>query len=189
MTINEFNREFGRLETHFRMDGERKDIIRDWFKALSHYHVDAFSSAIDKVIQEATDTFWPALGKITNAIRARISKYETTRRECHTCGGNTWIAVQPWKSNGILYEGFQRCPDCGVPPPPYTPPQFREELTATEYAQYLSGTFPHPEIHVARTHPVVAQALAALRPMPSMKPIAQAVVVEDVFVSEPGEEG
>ena len=188
MTINEFHREFGRLEKHFRInEDDRSDLTRDWFKALSHYHVDALANAVDHVIQEATDTFWPALGRITSAIRSRMSKYEQSRRECATCGGNTWIPVQPWKSNALLYEGFQRCPDCGVPPPQYNPPPYREELNATEYAQYLRGEFPQPEIHIARTHPLVKQALNILRPAAPMKPIAQDVVIEDVFTA--GEEG
>lgn len=190
MTINEFNRELGRLETHFRLnDEDRPGIVRDWFKALAHYHVDALSRACDQVIQEATDTFWPALGRITGAIRSRMSKYEQTRRACPTCNGNTWIEVMPWKSNGLLYEGFQRCPDCGVPPPDYTAPPYRQELTATEYAQYLRGEFPHLPIMVAKTHPVVAEALNTIRSISPMKPIAQSVSVEGVFTREAGEEG
>lgn len=189
MTINEFNREFDRLEKHFRVNqDDRAQILKDWFKALSHYHVDAVSTAIDDVIQSATDTFWPALGKITGAIKSKLARYEQTRRACPKCNGNTWVEAMPWKSNGIVYEGFTRCSECGVPPPNYTPPPYREELTATEYAQYLHGTLPQPEIPIARTHPLVAQALRAIRPMGSQKPIAQDVNVAKVF-SEPGEGG
>ena len=196
MTINEFNREFSRLERHFRInDDDRPAILKDWFKAVSHYHVEALSHGVDQVIREATDTFWPALGKLTNAIRQRMSKFEQTRRDCPTCHGNTWIETMPWLSNGRLYEGFQRCPDCGVPPPTYTPPANRVELTATMYAQYLQGTYEHLEIPVARTHPVVKQALDAIRQVNSMKPIQRANIAQAFNNSatipsrEPGEDG
>ncbi|NDE99636.1 MAG: hypothetical protein EB034_15375 [Verrucomicrobia bacterium] len=186
MTINEFHREFGRLQKHFRINEDDHDeIVRDWFKALSHYHVDVLSNAIDQVIQDATDTFWPALGKITNAIRSRMSKYEQARNECATCHGNTWILSAPFWSNGLLYDAnYVRCPDCGVPPPAYNEPPYRTPLTATEYAQYISGQLPQREIYIAKTHPVVAQALKAIRPMASMKPIAQEVSAQDVFEGE-----
>lgn len=188
MTLNEFHREFGRLEKHFRLDDDnRKTVISDWFKALSHYHVDAFSTAIDDVLMDAIDTFWPALGKITSAIKSRAARYEMLKRECPTCGGTTWIEAQPWKSNGFIYEGFQRCPDCGTPPPNYTMPPYREPLTATEFAQWLGGTFRGPEIPIARSHPVVAQALKAIRPMETMKPIQSVDVAQ--ALREPGEDG
>ena len=191
MNLPEFMREFSRLEHHFRLnDDDRNDIKKDWFKALSHHHVDVFSNAVDTVMREATDTFWPALGKITAVIRARMSKYEQTRRECPTCNGTTWITALPWISNGHLYEGMQRCPDCGVPPPAYTPPSNRQELTATEYAHYLQGDFPHPEIPIARSQSVVKQALDMIRTVKTMKPLAQDVSIEKALASrEPGEEG
>lgn len=190
MTINEFHREFGRLENHFRMEGDKKEITREWFKALSHFHVDALSHAVDKVIQEAQDTFWPALGKITSAIRARIMRYEHTRNTCATCHGNTWIQAQPEKVFGMIYARHQRCPDCGVPPPDYNPNRYGcEPLTALEYQQHISGTFQNPEIYISKSNPLAAQALKAIKPIPAAKPIAQDVDVQDVFISEPGEQG
>lgn len=193
MNLNEFHREFGRLEKHFRLDDDnRKTVISDWFKNLAHYHVDAFSTAVDDVLTDATDTFWPALGKITGAIKARTARYDVLKRECATCGGTTWIDAQPMKSNGIVYTYFQRCPDCGTPPPSYAPNRFGSEpLTATEYAYWMQGTLQGPEMYISRTHPLVAQALKIIRPMAAMQPIQSVDVVKALApeISEPGEEG
>ena len=189
MNVQEFDAAFARLEHHFRIDpDDRATIFKDWFAQLAHYHIDAVSNAVDEVIRDATDTFWPALGKITNAIKSKLTRYEHVRRECLTCHGNLWIEGMPWKSNGMVYTGYQRCPDCGVPPPNYTPPPYREPLTATEYAQWLAGTLPQPEMPVSRSHPIVKQALDIIRKQASMKPIAQSVNVEKA-ISEPGELG
>lgn len=190
MTINEFHREFGRLEKHFRLEEDnRKQVTTDWFKALSHYHVDAFSTAVDEVIEQATDTFWPALGKITTAIRSRMSRHERTRQQCATCHGTMWIDVMPeFDGEGRLYERMARCPDCGVPAPSYTPNRSAmRPLTATEYAQYIAGELPQLRIECVKPSSVVKQALDAIRKTATMKPIQQ--VDMTTAVREPGEEG
>jgi hypothetical protein len=160
MTPQEFGVQFKRVENHFRMgaDVDRDQVYKDWFKGLAHYHVDAVSTGIDGLIRDARDTFWPAFGLLSEAIRLRLAGMPKTTHKCATCHGSTWIEARPWKSNGRIYEGFQRCPDCGVPAPQHHVGDHREELTATEYAQWMRGEFQEPEMPVSRTKHAIGKS-------------------------------
>lgn len=152
MTSSEFDAHFARLENHFKMSADmNRDLeYEEWARSIRHFHVDAFDDAVTKVIREAEDIFWPPMNAVIEAIRSRIVTREHVSHKCPTCNGATWIEGLPWKSNGHVYTGYARCPDCGVPPPNYKPHEFRDELTATEYAQYLQGELHSPPIPIAR---------------------------------------
>lgn len=186
MTINEFNVEFARLEAHFRINqDDRAIILKDWFRALSTFPIDALSAAVDEVIQHATDTFWPALGIVVERIRARVATRSSNARvKCATCNDSSWIEAWPWWSNGHVYSGFQRCPDCGVPEPSYANHQYRTPLTANEYALWKSGQLQQPEVPVQRGHQSVKRSSDTWERF-------QAPAFETLKIRsrEPGEEG
>jgi len=138
----DFDTQFNRLTQHFHLptDGTRETLAMDWFKAVEHYHVDALERAVTELTRTSQDRFWPALGKVLTLIQSRIDRYERTSGKCQTCHGSTWIESAPFKANGMIYEGVCiRCPDCGTPAPPYTPPAHRKGLTSSEYAQWAQG--------------------------------------------------
>jgi hypothetical protein len=112
-------------------------VFREWFEALKHYHRDAVDAGITTLIQQATDTYWPALGALREVIRGRLASAPQLRATCTTCEGNHWVPALPIKANqGIVYETVKRCPDCGIPPPVYEPYAQQTALTATEYQQW-----------------------------------------------------
>lgn len=160
MNAADFDDQFNRLTAHFHMaaDANRATVSMDWYQAVQHYHVDALERGVTDVIRNATDRFWPPLGKLLEAIRGRMAGVEKTRNTCATCHGSTWIESRPWKSNHRIYEGFQRCPDCGVPAPVHHVGDHREELTATEYAQWMRREFVEPEMYVARSKHVIGKS-------------------------------
>jgi hypothetical protein len=143
MSAAEFDTQFGRLAAHFHLpaDGTRDTLALDWLKALQHYHVDALDHAIDELIRTSEDRYWPALGKVIVLIKSRIDRYDRQHGKCGTCHGSTWIEAQPWKSNGIVYEGMQRCPDCGVPAPKMDEHKVSQTISRVEYAEYKAGRY------------------------------------------------
>lgn len=162
MNAADFERQFSRLTDHFHLpaDASRDTIAVDWFAAVEHYHVDALERGVTELIRTAQDRFWPSLGKLLSAIKGRMAGMAKTKDDCSTCGGSTWIEAAPWKSYGIVYTGFQRCPDCGVPAPAVEIPRNREEWTASEFQAWREGTLAQPPI---LTQPSNASALEALR--------------------------
>lgn len=164
MTSAEFETQFERLTAHFHLptDGTRDTIGIDWFHAVEHYHVAALDRGVTELIRTAQDRYWPALGRLTTAIKAKLAGYDKTRDKCATCAGTTWIESAPWKSNGRIYTGFVRCPDCGVPAPDYKPVGQRSELSAVEYQQAMAGTFQEPPMHLSKSNHAALEALAHL---------------------------
>lgn len=145
MTVAEFDGQFNRLTEHFHLptDSSRETIGIDWFKAVEHYHVDALERGVTELIRTAQDRFWPPLGRLTNAIRARLAGMDRQPGKCHTCHGSGWIDSAPFKANGMVYSNVcQRCPDCGIPAPAYTEPHRREALTSREFAEWRMGDSP-----------------------------------------------
>ena len=161
MNAAEFDRQFSRLTDHFHLptDRSRETIAVDWFAAVQHYHVDALERGVTDLIRTHEETFWPPLSKLLGAIRAKLAGYDKTRDECPTCNGATWIETAPWKSNGRIYTGFQRCPDCGVPAPNYKPEGQRHELTASEYQAWRDGTFQEPAMPLSKANHAALEAL------------------------------
>ncbi len=139
-----FDEQFNRVAAHFHLptDSSRETVAMEWFRAVEHYHIDALDHAVTHLIRQATDRFWPPLGKLLEIIRGRIAGMDKTRDKCATCHGSTWVDVWPYQVNGLVYTGVQRCPDCGVPAPemPKENP-YRKPLTKAEYQAYLAGTF------------------------------------------------
>ena len=144
MNAAEFDTQFNRLKAHFHLgaDVDKSALGVEWFQAVEHYHVDALDHAVTALIRQATDRFWPPLGKLLEIIRGRIAGMDKTRDKCGTCHGSTWVDVWPYQANGVVYTGVQRCPDCGVPAPDMKPANpYRKPLTKAEYQNYLAGTF------------------------------------------------
>lgn len=164
MTQREFDRQFTRLCDHFHLaDESKKTIAVDWFDALRHYHMDAVDAGITRVIGDATDTFWPALGKLKQAIQSRIAGMAKVKADCATCQGSSWVEAMPWKAHGRVYTGFQRCPDCGVPEPIFTPESLRTPLTAAEYQAWRNRELPEPAVPLQPSNRSALEALRALR--------------------------
>lgn len=172
MTGAEFDQQFARLAAHFHLpqDESRDTIAADWCAALKHYHVDALEHAVTELTRTATDRYWPALGKVMELIKARIGRYDKAQGKCATCHGSTWIEAQPWKSNGIVYEGVQRCPDCATPAPQTNERKTIQPLTSLEFHEYQKGRYgrelmppgleaKHPEKVVNPEFKVWAEAL------------------------------
>lgn len=141
MNPAEFDDQFNRLTAHFHLppDESRETLALDWLKALEHHHIDAFEHAVTELTKTATDRYWPALGKINEIIAGRRSRYDRTPGKCATCHGSTWIEAQPWKSNGIIYDGNQRCPDCGIPAPQSHDHKRVHGLTPSEFHDHHAG--------------------------------------------------
>lgn len=141
MNVGDFDTQFNRLTQHFHLptDASRESLGVDWYKAVEHYHIDAMERAVTELIRTAQDRFWPPLGKLLTAIQSRFDKYDRSHGKCATCHGSTWIEAFPWKSNGMIYQGNQRCPDCGIPAPQtHDRPQVRA-VTRLELAEYQAG--------------------------------------------------
>lgn len=143
MTAAEFDRQFSRLAAHFYLpqDETRETLAVDWLKALQHYHVDAFEHAVTELTRTSEDRFWPALGKVIGLIKARLGRYDKAPGKCATCHGSTWIETQPWIAHGIIYEGLQRCPDCGVPAPQGHERRVMQPLTSVQFHEYRAGRY------------------------------------------------
>lgn len=150
MNPAEFDDQFNRLTAHFHLptDASRETIALDWLKALEHHHIDAFEHAVTEITRTSTERFWPALGKITEIINTRKSRYDKTPGRCATCHGSTWIEAWPVVYDGKLYEMFARCPDCGVPAPemkkphPHARPATKEEYEAWRAGDVMRDTMP-----------------------------------------------
>lgn len=143
MNLAEFEKQFHRLTDHFHLpaDSSRDTIVDDWFAAVQHYHVEAFDHAVTELTRTATDRFWPALGKVLEVIKGRIGRYDRAPGACATCHGTTWIPAEPWKSNGLIYEGLRRCPDCGVPAPTDMDRPLTHRPTDLELHEYRAGRY------------------------------------------------
>lgn len=144
MNAAEFDTQFNRLTTHFHLpvDSSRETIGMDWFKAVEHYHVDAFDRAVTELIRKEQDRFWPALGKVLGLIQSRMGKYDRTHGKCATCHGATWVEAWPVIWCGNLYEMYSRCPDCGVPAPEMKKPHpSARPATKNEYEDWKAGHF------------------------------------------------
>jgi hypothetical protein len=143
MTAAEFETQFSRLAAHFHLpaDASRDTLAVDWLKALQHYHVDALEHAVTELTKTSTDRFWPALGRVMELIKSRIGRYDRTPGACATCHGSTWIEAQPWKANGQIYTGVQRCPDCGIPAPQSDERRNSQPLTSVEFHEYQAGRY------------------------------------------------
>lgn len=140
MTATEFETQFARLTSHFHLptDASRDTLGVDWLQALQGYDVATFERAVTTLTRTAQDRFWPPLGRVIDLCRARAAGTDK-QGKCATCHGATWIDSAPFLSNGMIYENTCiRCPDCGVPPPVYTPPN-RKGLTAAEYREWSQG--------------------------------------------------
>lgn len=161
MTSMEARLEFDRFKAQgFRLsaDAVEAEVFAEFFRALSHYAVEAVHEAVSETIHAAKDQWWPAVGVISEKIRARLAGLPRTRAECETCKGSTWVQVAPMKALGCVYEGVVRCPDCGVPAPTL-PERHLEPLSAVEYQQWMSGehpqqTAPHQPPKARRAKPM-----------------------------------
>lgn len=144
MNAAEFDDQFNRVTAHFHLptDASRETVAMEWFRAVEHYHVDALDHAVTQIIRQATDRFWPPLGKLLEIIRGRIAGMDKTRDKCATCHGSTWIDAWPYQLNGLVYTGVMRCPDCGVPAPvEMKANSYRKPLTKAEYHAWREGMF------------------------------------------------
>ena len=147
MNSAEFDTQFNRLKSHFHAPAEVDEVGIDWFQALEHYHVDALERGVTHLIRLSTDRFWPALGKLREAIQGRMAGLALVHSKCMTCHGNGWIDTAPFFSNGLLYDNVVvRCPDCGKPAPEYHASSSRRALTAVEFAQWRSGELAQPNM-------------------------------------------
>jgi len=166
MSPQEWKVQWRRMDNQFKASsGADVDALsQEWFAQLKHYHVDAVEAGITTLIGQATDTFWPALGKLKQAIQTRISGLQRTKATCETCKGSSWVEATPWKNSGRVYTGFVRCPDCAVPPPIYQPNSHREELTASEFQAWRDGTFPEPAMPLSKPNHSALEALQYLNP-------------------------
>lgn len=154
MSAAEFDTQFNRLKAHFHLgaDVDKSALGVEWFQSVEHYHVDALDHAVTQLIRQATDRFWPPLGKLLEIIRGRMAGMEKTRDKCATCSGSTWVEAWPWQVNGVVYTGMSRCPDCGVPAPEMKPSPYRAPLTKVQYQSYLAGDYGRNVIDGAK-HP------------------------------------
>jgi hypothetical protein len=165
MTAAEWDGQWTRL-AQFRVggDAEREQVSAEWFAQLKHHHVDAVDHGITHLIGSAKDTFLPGLGLLKDLIQQRLGRYDKTDGKCETCHGSKWIEAQPWKSNRMVYTGFQRCPDCGTPAPEYKPLGNRESLSAVEYQAWRDGTFQEPPMYLTSANASALEALKYLNP-------------------------
>lgn len=166
MTATEWKRQWTRLLSHFRLNpnADPAPIEREWFAHLKHHHVDAVEAGLSHLVGSATETHWPALGTLKQAIQAHLSKYEHTRAHCETCHGSGWVEAAPWRANGgHVYQGNERCPDCGIPAPEYKPLSTRTPLNAIELVAFDAGTLEQPRLTV-QPNAAALEALRALTP-------------------------
>jgi hypothetical protein len=143
MSPAEFAEQFERLTAHFHLptDGTRDTLAVDWLKALQHYHVDAFEHAVTQLTQTSTDRFWPALGRVLEVIKTRISRYDKFNGKCEGCGGSGWVEAPPFESNGLIYGNtVQRCLKCGIPEPQIESHR-RRSITSVQAHEYQAGRF------------------------------------------------
>jgi hypothetical protein len=142
MTPQEWAGQWSRLDQFRVKDESRRDAMgAEWFAQLRHWHVDAVDEGITRLIGAAQDNFLPGLGLLKDFIQQRIDRYNRSPGKCPTCDGSTWIEAQPWKSNGIIYEGLQRCPDCGVPAPQTHERKTYQGLTPVEFHEYQARRY------------------------------------------------
>lgn len=142
MTSTEWESQWARLDQFRVKDESRRDAMgAEWFAQLRHHHVDAVDHGITRLIGHAEDTFLPGLGLLKDFVQQRIDRYERTPGKCATCHGRTWIDAPAWKSNGIIYEGLQRCPDCGVPAPQTHDRPMVQPVSLVELTEYHAGRY------------------------------------------------
>lgn len=142
MTPQEWAPLWARL-AHFHVSGDidREKLEAEWFAQLKHWHVDAVDAGVTLLIGHARDNFLPGLGLLKDYIGQRMGRYERTPGKCATCHGSGWIDVDPWKSNGIVYEGVVRCPNCGIPAPKLNDRKVTHPLTHLEAHEYQAGRY------------------------------------------------
>lgn len=161
MTSAEFAPIFDRLTRNFRLPvsadapKQRAEMFADWFRQLQHYHVDAVEHGVRDLMRTETESFWPPVGKLLDAIKARLTRYDRQPGKCETCLGTTWIEARPWKSNAIVYEGLQRCPDCGVPAPQVDERRNVHPVSDLEIHEYRAGRYGRDLMpdHAKAKHP------------------------------------
>lgn len=141
MTLPEFTTQFERILRQFRpaADADTSALMSEWFDAFRHLHLDAFEVATTRLIREATDTYWPAIGTMREIVQSRMDRYERTSGTCETCHGSTWIEGWPVWSNGRVYRTTSRCPSCGVPVPQMLEQKHARRLTKIEVLSWEAG--------------------------------------------------
>ena len=134
MNAFEWDGQFDRLMTQFRLpaDVDADKVRMEMFSALQHWHLDAVERGITDVIRNAKETFFPPIGIVREAIQTRLAGMDLTKDKCKTCNGSTWIEAWPAMCWGLVYEMFQRCPDCGRGAPETKKPQNLRPLTSAE---------------------------------------------------------
>lgn len=169
MTSHEWTHQWARLGNQFKasVGADLDALSAEWFAQLKHYHVDAIDAGITALIGQATDTFWPALGKLKAAIQSRLDKYDQTKAKCETCNGSTWVEAWPWWNDGRVYTGFERCPNCARPAPSYKEPYGRTRLTKEEVERWRLGQLEQRPVPLQKGDADVLQALQSLRRLPS----------------------
>jgi len=141
MTLPEFTTQFERILRQFRpaADADTSALMSEWFDAFRHLHVDAFEVATTRLIREATDTYWPAIGTMREIVQSRMDRYERHSGKCDTCHGSTWVDGWPVWSNGRVYRTTSRCPSCGVPVPQIPEQKHLRNLSAAEVKAWEAG--------------------------------------------------
>jgi hypothetical protein len=142
MTATEWDAQWTRL-SQFRVggDADRGEVSAEWFSQLRHYHVDAVDAGVTRLIGTAKDTFLPGLGLLKELIQQRMDRYDRTPGKCGRCHGSGWVDAPAWKSNGIIYEGMQRCPACGIPAPQTPERPMAQPVSPVELAEYHAGRY------------------------------------------------
>lgn len=143
MNAAEFDQQFNRLTAHFHLpvDASRDAIALDWFRAVEQWPLEALEKAVTHMIYTETERYWPALGKLLEAIRIKSAGTPRNDGQCPTCGGGGWLETHPFLSNGMVYANtLIRC-SC-KPAPNVEPSRGRRPLTATEYRAYSTGEMP-----------------------------------------------
>ena len=136
MSAAEFDTQFNRLTAHFHLptDASRETVAVDWYRAVQHYHVDALERGVTRLIVQAEDRFWPALGALLEAVRWHLAGVPKTHIEA------AWVEAQPFKSNRMIYGNVcVRNPESGIPAPLYQESTHREGLTHQEMSAWRSG--------------------------------------------------
>jgi hypothetical protein len=143
MTLPEFTTQFERILRQFRpaADADTSALMSEWFDAFRHLHVDAFEVATTRLIREATDTYWPAIGTMREIVQSRMDRYERTSGKCGTCHGSTCVEAWPVWCHGMVYRTTTRCTACGVPVPQMPEQKHTRPLKPAEVKQWESGGY------------------------------------------------
>jgi hypothetical protein len=172
MNAAEFDTQFNRLASHFHLpvDSTRESLVMDWFRALQGYDAESMERGVTHLITTERERFWPALGKVLEAIRIKSHGYRSGSK-CAACGGSGWLETHPFLSNGMVYENVLiRCGSCGVPSPNAEESRGRRPLTAAEYRAWSMGELSRDYMpeglkakHPQAGNPDLKAAMAKLR--------------------------